>query len=35
MLNMSTSTTHRYVATLLAAGLLVQDPVTRQYGLAL
>ncbi len=30
-LDMRTSTIHRYVSTLLAAGLLERDPVTRQY----
>jgi IclR helix-turn-helix domain len=34
MLEMNTSTTHRYVATLLAVGLLERDPSTRQYRLA-
>jgi DNA-binding IclR family transcriptional regulator len=34
MLDMSPSTTHRYVTTLLAAGLLERDPRTRQYRLA-
>ncbi len=33
MLDMNTSTTHRYVATLLAVGLLERDPSTRQYRL--
>jgi hypothetical protein len=33
-LDMRTSTIHRYVSTLLAAGLLERDPVTRQYRLA-
>ncbi len=33
-LNMRTSTIHRYVSTLLAAGLLERDPVSRQYRLA-
>jgi IclR family pca regulon transcriptional regulator len=32
-LSMNTSTTHRYVTTLLSAGLLERDPVTRQYRL--
>jgi hypothetical protein len=32
-LDMRTSTIHRYVSTLLAAGLLERDPVTRQYRL--
>jgi len=30
-LNMSPSTTHRYLTTLLAVGLLEQDPRTRRY----
>jgi hypothetical protein len=30
-LEMSTSTTHHYIATLVAAGLLERDPVTRKY----
>ncbi len=30
-LDMSPSTTHRYVKTLRAVGLLEQDPVTREY----
>jgi IclR helix-turn-helix domain len=34
MLDMSPSTTHRYLATLLVVGLLEQDPRTRQYRLA-
>lgn len=33
-LDMRTSTTHRYVSTLRAAGLLERDPVSRQYRLA-
>jgi DNA-binding MarR family transcriptional regulator len=33
-LDMNTSTTHRYVATLMAVGLLERDPVTRRYRLA-
>lgn len=33
-LEMRTSTIHRYVSTLLAAGLLERDPVSRQYRLA-
>lgn len=33
MLNMNTSTTHRYVTTLLAVGLLERDPGTRKYRL--
>jgi len=33
-LGMNASTTHRYMGTLLAFGLLVQDPVTRKYRLA-
>jgi DNA-binding MarR family transcriptional regulator len=32
-LGMNTSTTHRYVRTLLAVGLLEQDPATRGYRL--
>jgi DNA-binding MarR family transcriptional regulator len=34
MLHMNTSTTHRYVTTLLAVGLLERDPATRRYRLA-
>jgi hypothetical protein len=34
MLNMNTSTTHRYVTTLLAVGLLERDSSTRRYRLA-
>jgi Fic family protein len=34
MLDMNTSTTHRYVTTLLAVGLLERDPATRRYRLA-
>jgi hypothetical protein len=34
MLRMETSTTHRYITTLLAVGLLEQDPSTRRYRLA-
>lgn len=34
MLAMNTSTTHRYVMTLLAAGLLERDSATRRYRLA-
>jgi Mn-dependent DtxR family transcriptional regulator len=34
MLDMSPSTTHRYVTTLFAVGLFEQDPRTRQYRLA-
>jgi len=34
-LGMSPSTTHRYMTTLLAVGLLDQDPRTRRYRLAL
>jgi hypothetical protein len=30
-LGMSMATTHRYISTLLAAGLLERDPVTRKY----
>jgi hypothetical protein len=33
MLGMNTSTTHRYVTTLLAVGLLERDPSTRRYRL--
>jgi hypothetical protein len=33
MLEMNTSTTHRYVTTLLAVGLLERDPSTRRYRL--
>jgi DNA-binding MarR family transcriptional regulator len=33
-LSMNTSTTHRYVSTLLAAGLLERDPATRRYRIA-
>jgi DNA-binding MarR family transcriptional regulator len=33
-LDMNTSTTHRYVTTLLAVGLLERDPGTRKYRLA-
>lgn len=33
-LDMRTSTIHRYVSTLLAAGLLERDPVSRQYRLS-
>ena len=33
-LGMRASTTHRYVATLLAAGLLERDPASRRYRLA-
>ncbi len=33
-LDMNTSTTHRYVTTLLAVGLLERDPATRRYRLA-
>jgi DNA-binding transcriptional ArsR family regulator len=33
-LNMSPSATHRYVSTLLAAGLIERDPETRRYRLA-
>jgi DNA-binding IclR family transcriptional regulator len=31
LLEMSPSTTHRYLTTLLAVGLLEQDPRTRRY----
>jgi hypothetical protein len=34
VLDMNTSTTHRYVTTLLAVGLLERDPTTRRYRLA-
>jgi len=34
LLGMSPSTTHRYVSTLLAVGLLERDPRTRKYRLA-
>jgi IclR helix-turn-helix domain len=34
MLSMNTSTTHRYVTTLLAVGLLERDANTRRYKLA-
>jgi DNA-binding MarR family transcriptional regulator len=34
-LSMSPSTTHRYLSTLLAVGLLDQDPRTRRYHLPL
>jgi hypothetical protein len=34
MLNATTSTTHRYVTTLMAVGLLERDPATRKYRLA-
>ncbi|HLM87396.1 MAG TPA: helix-turn-helix domain-containing protein [Solirubrobacteraceae bacterium] len=33
ILAMNTSTTHRYVTTLLAVGLLERDPATRRYRL--
>jgi IclR helix-turn-helix domain len=33
-LDMRTSTIHRYVSTLLAAGLLERDPISRQYRIA-
>lgn len=33
-LGMSASTTHRYVSTLLATGLLERDPATRRYRLS-
>jgi DNA-binding MarR family transcriptional regulator len=33
-LEMGTSTTHRYVSTLLEVGLLERDPVSRKYRLA-
>jgi len=35
MLDMNTSTTHRYVTTLLAVGLLEREPAKRKYRLAL
>jgi hypothetical protein len=34
MLDMSASTSHRYISTLTAVGLLERDPVTRRYRLA-
>jgi len=34
MLNANPSTTHRYVKTLMVAGLLERDPATRKYRLA-
>ncbi len=34
-LDMNTSTTHRYVTTLLAVGLLERDPATRRYRIAM
>src|SRR5580700_6935274 len=34
LLGMNTSTTHRYVTTLLAVGLLERDSATRRYRLA-
>lgn len=34
MLDMNTSTTHRYVTTLLAVGLIERDPATRRYRVA-
>jgi IclR helix-turn-helix domain len=34
MLGMNPSTTHRYVSTLVAVGLLERDPATRRYRLA-
>ncbi len=34
MLGMNTSTTHRYVTTLLAVGLLERDAATRRYRVA-
>lgn len=35
LMDMNTSTTHRYLSTLVAAGLAERDPMTRQYRLAL
>jgi hypothetical protein len=34
MLDIGTSTAHRYISTLAAVGLLERDPATRQYRLA-
>jgi hypothetical protein len=34
MLDMNTSTPHRYVTTLLAVGLIERDPATRRYRIA-
>jgi hypothetical protein len=34
LLDMNPSTTHRYVSTLVAVGLLERDPATRRYRLA-
>jgi IclR helix-turn-helix domain len=34
MLGMNPSTTHRYVSTLVAVGLVERDPVTRRYRIA-
>jgi DNA-binding MarR family transcriptional regulator len=34
MLGMNPSTTHRYISTLVAVGLLERDPSTRRYRLA-
>jgi predicted transcriptional regulator len=34
MLGMNTSTTHRYVSTLMSVGLIEQDPATRRYRIA-
>jgi len=35
LMGMNTSTTHRYVTTLVAAGLAERDPMTRRYRLAI
>jgi DNA-binding MarR family transcriptional regulator len=34
LLDMNTSTTHRYITTLLAVGLVERDPAARRYRLA-